>query len=308
MRDAGTSSLRVGFIGLGSMGGALARRLLRQGLPLVVCDTNQALAESFVAQGARVASSPATLASQVDIAMACLPAPAISEAVACGEKGVFHGQGLKVYVEMSTIGAPCMEGIAARLAERGIGTLDAPVSGGPAGVANGNLTCMVSGATDDVDRAAVPLAAVADRLFHVGELPGQAQVLKLANNLLTAANLALASEMVHMARRAGIAAERAVEVINASSGRTRATEATFPQQILSGRFDIGATIAILHKDVALALAEARRLGAEHTGASGIEAAWRHAIDAGCGALDMSVIYRHIGDSHRLSAANKGLIK
>lgn len=285
---------RFGFIGLGDMGAALAMRMLKVGLPLSVCDKNVLLADPFLKRGACLAHSPKELASQAEIVFSCLPSPHISEDVAFGQHGVIHGDAIKVYVEMSTIGAECMMGIAAQLQKKGVGVIDAPVSGGPAGAASGNMTCMVAAADSDVDYARMALSALSDQLFHIGKLPGQAQVMKLANNALTATNLAVASEMIHMARLAGIDPETAVQVLNASSGRNRATEVTFPQQILNGRFSIGAKISILHKDVGLALAEAQRLGAEHNGVRGIHEVWNNAMEAGRGAQDMSMLHEHIG--------------
>lgn len=287
--------MRLGFIGVGDMGRPLALRLLRAGFALTVCDTNPAALAVLQAAGAQVAATPAQTATQAELVFACLPAPAISEQVACGLDGVIHGTAIKLYAEMSTIGAATMRRIASALAERNIGVLDAPVSGGPRGEANGRLTCFVAAARTHYDRATAALQGLSDRLFHVGETPGQAQVLKLANNMLNAGNLTLACEMVLMAKRAGIDAAMAIEVINASTGRSRATEDTFKAQILSGAFHSGARLNILQKDVVLAVTEAAALGAAHGAADAVRATWDAAAAAGRGPDDLSTIYRFIDE-------------
>lgn len=286
-------SERLGFIGVGDMGRPLARRLLRAGFALTVHDTNPAAVAEIVAQGAQAAASAQEVASRARLVFACLPSPAISERVALGEGGVLHGTAVRQYVEMSTIGQGAMERIAKGLGEHGIALLDAPVSGGPTGERAGRLTCFVAAPKDEFERAEPALHGLSDRLFHVGERPGQAQVLKLANNMLNAANLSLAVEMVLMARRAGIDEASAIEVINVSTGRSRATEETFKAQILSGAFATGARLDILAKDVQLAVEQARALGVEHSAAQAVQALWADAVAQGHGDEDLSRIYDFI---------------
>lgn len=288
-------STRLGFIGVGDMGRPLARRLLRAGFALTVHDTNPAAVADLVASGAQAAGSAQEVASAAQIVFACLPSPAISERVALGEGGVVHGTAVRQYIEMSTIGSPAMERIAAGLAARGIGLLDAPVSGGPTGERAGRLTCFVAAPREQYEQAQAALRGMSDRLFLVGEQPGQAQVLKLANNMLNAANFSLAIEMVLMARRAGIEESMAIEVINASTGRNRATEETFKAQILSRAFATGARLDILAKDVELAVAQARALGVEHSAAEAVRALWSQAVEEGHGGEDLSRFYHFLAD-------------
>lgn len=283
----------VGFIGLGDMGRPIARRLLRAGIPLVVCDKNPEAVELFRKEGAIVAATPAETASLAQLVLACLPAPSISKDVAFGAEGVIHGTAIQWYAEVSTIGYSTMRTISQALTEKGIGVLDAPVSGGPRGEARGRLSCFVAASQGDFDAARDVLTAMSDRLFHVGETPGQSQVLKLANNLLGAANLTIASEMVLMAKRAGIDPATAIEVINVSTGRNRATEEIFESQILNQSFGLGARLNILQKDVGLAVDEAERLGVSHTAASGVRQVWDQAVQEGHGSEDLSKIYSFI---------------
>lgn len=284
---------RLGYIGLGAMGQPIALRLLAAGFALTVCDRHPAAAERLAAAGARVAATPAEVASEAETVFACLPSPAVSEQVAGGPQGVVHGSAVRLYIENSTIGAASMQRIAAALAPRGIGLLDAPVSGGPLGAAAGRMSCFVAAAEADYAQAEPALRAMCDRLFHIGATPGQSQVLKLANNLLNAACLTISSEMLQMAVRAGIPAATALEVVNASTGRNRATEETLKAQILTGRYGTGARLDILAKDVDLALAEAAHLGAPHAASQGVQAVWQAAMQAGRGGEDLSRIYDFI---------------
>ena len=135
---------RVGFIGLGSMGGALADRFLAAGWNLMVYDTNLSIRSAFEARGALPAQSAREIADHCDVAFACLPSTQACLEVALGANGVASGKALRVYVETSTIGLKVAGAIAAGLAPH-IGFIDAPISGGPPGARSGTLTTMVSG-------------------------------------------------------------------------------------------------------------------------------------------------------------------
>lgn len=294
----------VGYIGLGDMGGPIARRLAASGFSLTVCDRNPEAAARLAAAGATVVATPAEVASAADIVFACLPSPAVSEQVALGPEGVVHGTRMTLYVENSTIGADMLRRIAAGLRERGIGMLDAPVSGGPIAAAEGRMSCFVAAATADFARAEPVLRGMCDRLFHIGQTPGQSQVLKLANNLLNAACLTVSCEMLEMAVRAGIDMATALEVLNVSTGRNRATEETIPRQVLSGRYATGARLDILAKDVGLALAEAEGLGAPHTASDAVGTVWQAAMAAGLGGDDLSRIQQFIAAQGRATPSGE----
>ncbi|MEJ8850767.1 NAD(P)-dependent oxidoreductase [Variovorax rhizosphaerae] len=285
--------MRVGMIGLGAMGGALADRLLQSGLDLVAYDVEAGAIARLVEKGAQAAGSPRDVACRAEVVLACLPSPEVSERVALGADGVIHGNSVRQYVEMSTIGVDMTRRIASALGEKAIALLDAPVSGGRIGAANGRLTCFVAAPRVHFEAAEPALRGLCDRLFHIGEQPGQAQILKLANNMLNAANLSLAVEMVLMARKAGIDEATAIEVINVSTGRSRATEETFKTQILTGAFDTGGKLAIAHKDVVLAVEQARVLGVEHSVARAASELWEAAAKAGHGGEDLSRIYQFV---------------
>ena len=288
-----SSKSRIGYIGLGDMGMPIAGKLLAAGFDLTVCDRNPAVTDAMAKRGARVVATPKAVADECEIVFSCLPAPAISEDVAFGENGVVHGSKIKIYIENSTIGAASMRRIVQGMGQRGIGMLDAPVSGGPTGVAAGRLSCFASGSDEHYAFAEAALRGMCDRLFHIGKTPGQSQVLKLANNLINAANFTIASEMLAMTTRAGIDLAAAVEVINVSTGRNRATEETFKSQIINGKYSVGARLDILAKDVALAIAEAESLGASHMAADGVQAVWAKAMAEGHGKEDLTRLQQFI---------------
>jgi 3-hydroxyisobutyrate dehydrogenase-like beta-hydroxyacid dehydrogenase len=269
--------LCIGFIGLGAIGAPMAQRLLAGGHQLTVCDVNPAAVSALVAQGARTAQTPAGVASAAEIVFASLPTPEICREVALGQDGVADGTSIKVYVETSTAGAATVQGIAARLAERGVGMLDSPVSGGAPGVRSGHLTCIVSGRSSALAQARPAFDTLTDQLFHVGQQPGLAQVVKLANQLLNITNLTVACEAMSMAIKAGLDPGVVLDVINASSGRNGATEGPL-RDILARRFSGGARLAIMQKDIALAVAEADRLKTASFVGGIVRQIWTHAAN------------------------------
>src|SRR5579863_9200117 len=135
---------KIGFIGVGRMGSRMARRLIEAGYGVTVCDTDQAAVESLVDAGAEAADTPSAVGSAAEIVLVSLPTPPVVQEVALGAKGVAQGSRVKIFVDMSTTGATYARKIAAALAEKGIAAVDAPVSGGLAGAANGTLAVMVS--------------------------------------------------------------------------------------------------------------------------------------------------------------------
>ena len=282
-----------GFLGLGMMGGPMAARILQAGLSLRVFDPSPDAVAPLARGGAAVAVSVAELAAHCDVIMACLPTPAICHAVAT-EVCAAPAARVSVYAEMSTVGSATMRAIAATLAGRGIAALDAPVSGGPKGAAEGSLTCLVAGPADALSRARPAFDAFGRNLFHLGEAPGVAQTMKLGNNLLAAANLAVTSEVIRMLQAAGIPMETALAAINVSTGRNRASEVVFPAQIQSGSFNQGARLDILAKDATLALAEAEGHGCEATITRAVRDVWSGAQAAGRGSQDITRIFDWAG--------------
>ena len=247
---------RIAFIGVGRMGTPMAARLLAAGHAVSVFDTSQPAMAALAAHGARVATSASEAARDAHIVLASLPSPAILRSLAAEIAAL---PGIAVFVDLSTSGPAAVQAAAATLGAAGIAMVDAPVSGGVKGAAAGTLTLMVAGPTSAVARVQ-PLLAQLGRVIVVGEKPGLGQTLKLANNLMSAASLAIASEAMAMGVKAGLDPAVMLEVINASSGRNSATQDKIPKHVLNRRFDFGFANALSFKDVRLCLEEAEALG------------------------------------------------
>ena len=248
----------IGFIGLGNMGGPMARRLIEAGHTLVIYDTRNDAVVPLVALGAKLASSPADVADRVETVMASLPSLQISQKVALGEGGVIHGKKVKRFVDLSTTGSRVAAEICAELAKKNIVQIDSPVSGGVGGANKGTLAVMVSGPQADIDVVKDALG-VFGKVFVIGHKPGMAQTMKLANNFLSATAMVATSEAVAMGVKAGLDPAVMIDVINAGSGRTTASDGKFPQAVLPRTFNYGFTTALMLKDVRLCVDEARAL-------------------------------------------------
>ena len=265
----------IGFIGLGNMGQPMARRLLEAGHKLVIYDTRNDAVAPLLLLGARLASSPSDVADRVETVIASLPTPAIVAKVATGEGGVIHVKKVKRFVDLSTTGSRVAAEIAAALAKNNIVQIDSPVSGGVGGAQKGTLAVMVSGPAADI--AAVKDAlSVFGRVFVIGDRPGMAQTMKLANNFLSACAMAATSEAVVMGVKAGLDPAIMVDVINAGSGRNTATTDKFPKAILTRTFDLGFSTALMTKDVRLAIEEAKALGVPMEVMQAVGKAWEQA--------------------------------
>jgi 3-hydroxyisobutyrate dehydrogenase-like beta-hydroxyacid dehydrogenase len=253
------SQQNVGFIGVGRMGGPMARRLLDAGYGVTIYDTSEAALAAHEKLGARRAESPAAVASVAEIVIGSLPTPPIVQAVALGPKGVIEGTQIKIFIDVSTTGSVYAKRIAEGLAKRGIVQVDAPVSGGVKGAENGTLAVMVS-CSDEIYARVQAILAVIGKLFHVGKEPGQGQTMKLMNNLLSATAMAISSEAVVMGVKAGLDPQMIVDVINAGSGRNSATQDKIPRCVIPRTFDFGFALALLNKDVRLCMEEADAMG------------------------------------------------
>jgi 3-hydroxyisobutyrate dehydrogenase-like beta-hydroxyacid dehydrogenase len=249
----------IGFIGVGRMGGPMAERLLGAGYPVTVYDRDASAVVRLRDAGAACADSPAAVASAARIVLASLPTPAVVLEVVRGANGVCHGTAVRTFVDLSTSGAAAAIAIDVCLRERGIQSLDAPVSGGVAGARAGTLALMASGlraAFDDVE----PVLEVLGRVFHVGEKPGLGQTLKLVNNLMSQAAIAITAEALALGTKAGLDPQLMLDVINVSSGRNTASADKFPRHVLTRGFDFGFTTGLALKDVRMCLDEAAALG------------------------------------------------
>jgi len=282
----------IGFIGLGNMGQPMARRLIAAGHRLIVYDTRNDAVAPLVALGAQVASSPADVADRVETVMASLPSLQISEKVALGEGGVIQGKRIKRFIDLSTTGATVAARIAEVLAKKNIVQIDCPVSGGVGGATKGTLAVMVSGPKAEIDLVKDVLA-VFGKVFVIGEKPGMAQTMKLANNFLSATAMAATSEAVAMGVKAGLDPAVMIDVINAGSGRTTASDGKFPQAILPRTFNYGFATALMLKDVRLCVEQAKSLDVPNSVMSAVLDQWETTNKEFGGDSDFTAIVKMI---------------
>ena len=247
---------KIAFIGVGRMGSAMVARLISAGHELTIYDPLASAMAPAAALGARIARSASEAAASSTVAMASVPGPADAREIA---RLISDSPTIKIFVDMSTSGPAAAQSIAALLAPRGIAAIDAPVSGGVKGAADGKLAIMASGPTPAMQRAR-PLLEVLGKVYWLGEKPGLGQTVKLANNLMSAASLAIAAEALAMGVKAGVDPAAMLEVLNVSSGRNSATQDKIPKHVLNRRFDFGFANALSFKDVRLCLDEAEALG------------------------------------------------
>ncbi len=251
---------RIGFIGIGTMGTPMSKRLLAAGYPLVVFDVKPEAVAPLVELGAEVASSPADLAERCSKAITMLPNSAVVEEVVLGEKGLIHGFAPgSVLIDMSSSAPASTRKLAAILADKGIDMIDAPVSGGVYGAEAGTLAIMVGG-KEDIYRECLPvLQAMGKNMFHIGE-HGAGDTLKCINNMMFAVNMLGVCEGLVLGVKAGLDPAKIVEVVSKSSGRSFALDTKAVRQILAGNYQPGFTTDLLYKDVDIATTLGRQSG------------------------------------------------
>lgn len=250
---------RIGFIGLGIMGRGMARNILQAGLELRVWNRTPGRMDEFVQAGAIAARSPADLAGNSDIIISCVSDTPDVEAVLLGADGVIHGAASgALVIDMSTISPQATREIAAKLNERGVAMLDAPVSGGSEGAARGTLSIMVGGDAAHVERAMPVFRAMGKTITHVGG-QGDGQMVKLVNQILVVGNALAMSEALLFAQAGGLDLEKTLQAVVGGAAGSWMLSNRGPQ-ILARDWRPGFTIDLQQKDVRLAIEAADQLG------------------------------------------------
>ncbi|WP_171174640.1 NAD(P)-dependent oxidoreductase [Ruegeria sp. HKCCD8929] len=239
--------MKVGFIGLGNVGGKLSGSLLRNGIDLTVHDLSEDLVADFVARGAKAATGPAQLMRECDAVITCLPSPAASDAVM--QEMLPEVTDGKIWMEMSTTDEAEVKRLGAMVMERGGAAVDCPVSGGCHRAATGNISIFAGCDRVTFDRIAPFLKTMGRRILHTGDL-GSASVLKVVTNYLATANLVTCCEALVVAKAAGMDLNTAYEAMKISSGTSFVHE-TESQVILNGSRDISFTMDLVKKDIGL---------------------------------------------------------
>jgi 3-hydroxyisobutyrate dehydrogenase len=239
------------FLGLGRMGAPMVGHLPSTGLHLY--DPAPTTGELARALGARLVDDLGALPADLDTVILMLPTSSVVESVTVGENGLFESlRPGSLVIDMSSSIPESTRRLAAAAERRGIAFVDAPVSGGIAKARTGELAVMAGGPTDAVARARKIIQPMASAIIHVGPA-GAGHAAKALNNLLSATNIAAMSEVLVAATAFGIDPAVMVEVVNASTGRSQASEVKFPQQVLTGRFDSGFALELMVKDIGIAL-------------------------------------------------------
>ena len=264
-----------GFVGVGRMGAAMAGRLIDRGDRLTIFDVSEAALAPLLARGAARGDSPRAVADRAETIFASLPTPDIVREVALGAEGVATGKAARHFIDLSTTGPRVSAVVADGLAAKGKVLIDAPVSGGVAGAQKGTLAVMVA-CPQPLFARFEPHLATFGRVFHVGERAGLGQVMKLANNLLSATAMAVTSEAIVMGVKAGLDPRVMVDVINAGSGRNSATQDKIPRAVLPRRFDFGFSTGLMVKDVKLCLDEAEAQQVPMWVGSAVRQLWQYA--------------------------------
>lgn len=251
--------MKIGFIGLGIMGKPMSKNLLKAGHKLVVCDLVKTAVEEVVAAGAQAAPTPKAVASQTELVITMLPNSPHVRQVILGPNGVLEGvQPGAIVVDMSSIAPLASREIAARLAEKGVEMLDAPVSGGEPKAVDGTLSVMVGGKKEIFDKCYPILKAMAGSVVLTGDV-GAGNVTKLANQVIVALNIAAMSEALVLATKAGVAPELVYQAIRGGLAGSTVLDAKAPL-VLDRKFKPGFRINLHIKDLTNALETAGEMG------------------------------------------------
>ena len=285
--------VKVGIIGLGHMGRPLALRMLEKGVDLTVYDRNPPKMEMLRAEGAGVANTPRELADICEVIAVSMPSQQASLQVCLGDNGLVHGKMVRICIETSTIGSTTINRIADGLRERGIGMIDAPVSGGPSGARAGTLAAMVSGAESDIEKARPVFDAIATNVFYLGVKPGISQVAKVINNHISAAGRLATLEGLAMGVKAGLDLKTLNDILNAGTARNFTTTHKVPTAILTKTETVNSPLSIGIKDEALLLEEAERYSAAMWTAPRILEFYREAAAAGYRNEDSMKVFLYV---------------
>jgi 3-hydroxyisobutyrate dehydrogenase-like beta-hydroxyacid dehydrogenase len=278
----------IGFIGVGAIGRPMAECLLKR-FPLVICDNDPVARAAFEGR-APVVDSAADLAARAEVIFACLPSLDSYRTAVLGPQGLNAAGGcLRHLVHVGTTGPELVAQMEAALALNGISIFDAPVSGGPARAVTGELMVMASGSGADHALLEPMIACYASSIVYLGVRPGLAQTMKLINNVLSAANLAVACEAMVLGVKAGLSPRQMLEVLNGGTGQNSATLTKIPMHVLPGTFDYGGRLEVVLKDLAMYVSEAHKLGVPASLSGVIAETYRKTIGTEGADADMTAV-------------------
>ena len=283
-----STSMKVGYIGLGLMGKSIAHNILKAGFHLVVHNRSKAAVSELVSEGAIPAASPAEVASRVDVVFTNLPDSPDVELVALGENGIINGahEGL-IFVDNSSIKPATARHIAYVLGEKGIQCLDAPVSGGDIGARQGTLTIMVGGPANALETVRPIFAAMGKSVTHVGD-SGAGQIAKAANQIMVAAQMVAMGELLIFSKKAGADPQKVVEAIKGGAAQCWTLDIK-PPRLFSGNRNPGFKAHMQAKDLNIILETAHQYGIPLPSAAVDAQLFNAMLEMGMGELDNSAV-------------------
>jgi 3-hydroxyisobutyrate dehydrogenase len=294
--------MKIGFIGTGTMGQPMLANLVKKGFEVVAFDVVPAALDAAARLGAGRARSAGEAAANCDLVITMLPSSGNVEAAYLGEGGIIESASAgRLCVDMSTIDPGTSQRVAARLKERGLRFLDAPVSGGVGGATAGTLAIMVGGAAGDLEEAGPALAAMGTNIIHVGAV-GAGEVAKLCNNLISGSALIAVAEAFRIGEAFGVDPQILTNVIAKSSGGTWVMEHMHPvpgivdSAASSRQYAPGFMTDLMAKDLALAVNAAREKRVPVAVAAAAQQLYRMASSHGLGREDFSAVYKFLKPS------------
>lgn len=289
---------RIGFIGLGIMGKPMAQNLLKSGYSLVVYNRSRSAMEQLAAQGATIAESPSEVAQQSDVVITCLPDSPDVEAALIGSQGaIATARPGMLFIDMSTIAPATARKIYATFKEKGIQSLDAPVSGGDIGAQQGTLSIMVGGDQTAFQRALPIFEVMGQNIVHVGDA-GAGQVTKACNQIVVAMTVQAVAEALTLAKKSGVDAVKVREALLGGFAQSRILE-VHGERMLQGSFQPGFKIELHRKDMNIVLQTGREVSLPLLGSSQVTSLMDALIAQGKGGLDdaaLVTLYEMLGST------------
>lgn len=285
----------IGFIGIGTMGTPMVRRIAAHGHPLRLFDADRERATRLAAEtGASVADSLEALGQSCDMLITMLPNGHIVREVVLGPAGAARALPPgSLVIDMSSADPSGTVALGATLAEQGVALIDAPVSGGPGGAEAGTLAIMIGGNDEAALARCMPvLETMGKRLVRTGRL-GSGHATKALNNFLAATNIAAVAEALVIGRQFGLDPATLLDVVNASTGASSVSQTLFPAQVLTRKFKLGFSLGLMAKDVGLAAGLAEALHTQAPVCQTVAAAWNEALGALGANADFTEMVRHV---------------
>jgi len=281
--------LRIGFVGIGSMGTPMSMRLINAGHELTVYDIWEEAMAPPVSLGAKAAKSPREAAQASEIVVTSLPTPQSLEEVALGPDGLLEGaQEGCTLIDTSTVSPSTIRRVYSEAKEKGVDVLEAPVSGGVVGAEAGSLTVIVGGEKHVYERCLEILRVLGRNIYHVGGV-GTGNTLKLVNNLISLTNVVVLSEGLVLGVKAGVDPETLNDVIKVSSGGSYAVDVKLPRSISKGAFQPGFALDLACKDLGLAIELGREIGVPLQVTTMAQQIYERAKAQGLGRLDHTAV-------------------